>query len=101
MDDVAGEAAEADGEFPAEEEKRTDHDKEAAEEEKCAAEFAKRVHREILPETAEKLFPPRTSVSYYLLVLTSRYVSDKYNTHLLPNDLHAGSRGELRPYLQL
>ena len=44
MNDVAGEAAEAEGEFAAEIEKSTDEDEEASEEEKRAAEFANWVH---------------------------------------------------------
>jgi hypothetical protein len=59
VDDVAGEAAETKGEFSAEIEKSTNEDEKAAEEEKGAAEFAKWVHPEILPETAEGLFPPQ------------------------------------------
>jgi hypothetical protein len=54
MDDVAGEAAEAEGKFSAEIEKGANEDENAAEEEKCAAEFAKRVHPGILPEAAER-----------------------------------------------
>jgi hypothetical protein len=53
MDDVAGEAAEAEGEFASDVKKGAEG----------AAEFAKRVHPGILPEPAEKLFPPRISVS--------------------------------------
>jgi hypothetical protein len=63
VDDVAGEAAETKREFPAKVEKRANKNEKAAEEEKCAAEFAKRVHPEILPEPAEKLFLPRNGVS--------------------------------------
>jgi hypothetical protein len=63
VDDVAGEAAEAERKFSAEIEKSANEDEKAAEEEKCAAEFAKRIHPEILTDPAEKLFPPRTSVS--------------------------------------
>ncbi len=65
MDDVAGEAAEAEGEFAfaSDVKKGADRDEESAENEEGAAEFAKRVHPGILPEPAEKLFPPRISVS--------------------------------------
>ena len=84
MDDIAREAAEAEGEFSAKVKKSANEDEKAAEEEKCAPEFAKRVHPGILPEPAERIFPPRTSVSYFLLVLTSRYLSDKDKTHLSP-----------------
>ena len=59
MDEIAREAAETKGEFSAEIEKSTNEDEKAAEEEKCAPEFAKWVHAEILPETAEGLFPPQ------------------------------------------
>jgi hypothetical protein len=52
MNDVAGEAAETEGEFAAEVEKGADEDEEAAENEEGAAEFAKRVHSGILPEAA-------------------------------------------------
>jgi hypothetical protein len=55
MNDIAGEAAEAEREFSAEIEKSANEDEKAAEEEECAAEFAKRIHPGILPETAEKL----------------------------------------------
>ena len=59
VDDVPGEAAETEREFSAEIEKRAHKDEKAAEEEKCAPEFAKRVHARILPEPAKRLFPPR------------------------------------------
>ena len=52
VDKVAGEAAETEREFSAEVEKRANKDEKPAEEEKCAPEFAKRVHPEILPEPA-------------------------------------------------
>jgi len=44
MDDVAGETAEAERQFAAEKEKRTDEDDKASEDEKRAAEFAEGVH---------------------------------------------------------
>ena len=81
MDDIAGKTAKAKGEFAAKVKKSANKDEESAENQEGAAEFAKRVHPGILPEPAEKLFPPRTSISYFLLVLTSRYLSDKDNTH--------------------
>jgi hypothetical protein len=81
MDDVAGKSSQAEGEFAAKVKKSTNKDEESAKNEEGAAKFAKRVHPGILPEPAEKLFPPRTSVSYFLLVLTSRYLSDTDNTH--------------------
>jgi hypothetical protein len=46
VDDVAGEAAEAEGKFGTEVENRADEDEEGTEEEERAAEFAKRVHAE-------------------------------------------------------
>jgi len=49
MDDVAREAAEAEGEFATKVEKSTGEDKEAAEQQESAAEFAKGVHGGILP----------------------------------------------------
>ena len=101
VDDVAGEAAEAEGEFSTKVKKSANKDKESAENEEGAAEFAKRVHPGILPEPAEKLSLPRTSVSDFLLVLTSRYLSDKDNTHSSPTDVDARLRGELKPYLEL
>jgi hypothetical protein len=57
VDDVAGEAAEAQREFSAEVKHSTDKDEEAAENEEGAAEFAKRVHPGILPETADEDIP--------------------------------------------
>ena len=72
VNDVAGEAAEAERKFSSEIEKSADENEKAAKEEKCAAEFAKRIHAGILPEPAEKLFLPRSSVSHFILVLTSR-----------------------------
>ncbi len=54
MDDVSGEAAEAEGELGAEVENGADQDEEGAEEKERAAEFAKRVHSEILPQAADK-----------------------------------------------
>jgi len=62
VNDVAGKFSKAEGEFSAEIEKSADEDEKTAEEEQGAAEFAKRVHAGILPEPAEKLSPPRTSV---------------------------------------
>jgi hypothetical protein len=101
VDDIAGEAAEAEGEFSAKVKKSANKDEESAENEEGAAKFAKRVHPGILPEPAEKLSPPRTSVATFLLVLTSRYLYDKDNTPSFPNDVPARSREELRPYLEL
>ncbi len=72
VDDIAREAAETKRKFTAEIEKGTNRDEESAENKESATEFAKSVHPGILPEAAERLFPPRTSVSYFLLVLTSR-----------------------------
>ncbi len=46
VDNIAGKAAEAEGELAAEVEKSADEDEEAAEEKKGAAEFAERVHGE-------------------------------------------------------
>jgi hypothetical protein len=63
VDDVAGEAAEAQRKFSAKVKKSADKDGESAENEEGAAEFAKRVHAGILPEPAKRIFPPRTSVS--------------------------------------
>jgi hypothetical protein len=63
MNDVAWQAAETKRKFSAEIEKSANENEKAAEEEKCATEFAKRVHPRILPEPAEKLFPPTTTVS--------------------------------------
>jgi hypothetical protein len=44
MDDIAGETAEAQGEFPAEIQKGTNNGQECAKDEKSAAEFAERIH---------------------------------------------------------
>ena len=63
VDDVAGKFSEAEGEFSAKVKKSANKDEESAENEEGAAEFAKRVHPGILPEPAERIFPPRTSVS--------------------------------------
>ena len=63
MDDIAREAAEAQRELAAKVKKSANKDEESAENEEGAGEFAKRVHPGILPEPAEKLFPPGTSVS--------------------------------------
>jgi hypothetical protein len=101
VDDIAGEAAEAEGEFSAKVKKSANKDEESAENEEGAAKFAKRIHPGILPEPAEKLSQPKTSVSDFSLVLTSRYLSDKDNTHLFSKDVDAQSRRELRPYLEL
>jgi hypothetical protein len=46
VDNIAGKAAEAEGELAAEIEESTDEDEEAAEKKKGAAEFAERVHGE-------------------------------------------------------
>jgi hypothetical protein len=58
VDDVAWKFSEAEGKFSGEVEKSADKDEKAAEEEENAAEFAKRVHPRILPEAADKPFPP-------------------------------------------
>jgi hypothetical protein len=63
MDDIAREAAEAERELAAKVKKSANKDEESAKNEEGAAKFAKRVHPGILPEPAEKLFPPSTSVS--------------------------------------
>jgi hypothetical protein len=63
IDDVAGESSQAEGEFSAKEKKSANKDKESTENEEGAAELAKRVHPGILPEPAERIFPPRASVS--------------------------------------
>ena len=63
MDDVAGKSSKPEGEFAAKVKKRTNKDEESAENEEGAAKLAKRVHPGILPEPADKLFSPRTSVS--------------------------------------
>jgi hypothetical protein len=80
-DDVAGKVAETEGELSTEIQKSAQSDNEPTKNEEGAAEFAERVHPGILPEIAEKLFPPKTAVSLYILVLTSGWISDKYNTH--------------------
>ena len=54
MHDVAGEATEAEGELSAEVENRAEEDQERPEEKERAAEFAKRVHSEILPQAADR-----------------------------------------------
>jgi hypothetical protein len=47
VDDVAGEASQAEGQFSAEKEKCANENDKASEEEECAAEFAERIHNEI------------------------------------------------------
>jgi hypothetical protein len=54
IDDIAGEAAQAEGEFAGEVEKRAHGDEESAGEEEEAAEVAERVHKEILAEEGSK-----------------------------------------------
>jgi len=49
-DDVAGEFAEAEGEFGAEVEKSAGNYKDAAEKEKSAAEVTERIHKSIIEE---------------------------------------------------
>ncbi len=49
VNDVAGEAAEAEGELGAEKENHANDDQECTEEKERAAEFAKGVHSGILP----------------------------------------------------
>jgi hypothetical protein len=71
MDDVAGKFSQAEGQLATEVEKRADEDQESTENEEGTAEFAEGVHPGILPEIAEKLFPPKIFVSLYILVLTS------------------------------
>jgi len=47
MDNVAGEASQAEGQFAAEKEKCANENDKASEEEERAAEFAERIHNEI------------------------------------------------------
>jgi len=53
VNDIAGEAAEAEGKFSAKVKKSANKDEESAENEEGAAEFAKRLHPGILPESTE------------------------------------------------
>ena len=55
VDDVAGKFSQAERELCAKVKKSANKDEESAENEEGAAEFAKRVHPGILPESAEKL----------------------------------------------
>jgi hypothetical protein len=64
MDDVAGEAAEAEREFSAEIKKSTQNDEKSTENENSAAEFANGVHSGILPQAAGKPFGGHI---YYLM----------------------------------
>jgi hypothetical protein len=50
MDDVAGEFSQAKGEFATEKKEGTGQNKEAAKKHESAAEFAKRIHKEIIEE---------------------------------------------------
>jgi hypothetical protein len=50
MDDVAGEFAESEGEFDPEVKQSADDDEDGAEQEKCAAEIAERIHGSIVEE---------------------------------------------------
>jgi hypothetical protein len=59
VDDVAGEAAEAEGELGAEVKNSAGKDQESAEEKERATEFAKRVHSTILSQAADKSFGGR------------------------------------------
>jgi hypothetical protein len=59
MDDIAGKFSEAKREFAAEVQKSAQNNKEPAEDEDGATEFAERVHSGILPETAREPFPPK------------------------------------------
>jgi hypothetical protein len=54
VDDIAGEAAEAEWEFSAEIEKSADEDEEGSENEQSAAEFAERVHKNIVEEMRQR-----------------------------------------------
>ncbi len=56
MHDVAGEAAEAEGELGAEVKNGADEDQESPEEKERATEFAKGIHSRILPQAADKSF---------------------------------------------
>jgi hypothetical protein len=53
MDDVAGEFAEAEGEFGAEIEKSADDYEDGAQKEKSAAEVTERIHEGIIEEAAD------------------------------------------------
>lgn len=50
VDDVAGKSSKAEGEFSADEQKSTDDEEETSEEEEGAAEFAERIHKNIIEE---------------------------------------------------
>jgi hypothetical protein len=57
VDDIAGKAAETEGELSPEVKKSAQKNEESPENENCAAEFAKRVHSRILLQGALKSFP--------------------------------------------
>jgi hypothetical protein len=56
MNDIAGETAEAEGQFTAKVKKSAYNGEEAAENKESAPEFAKGVHRRILPQEANRSF---------------------------------------------
>jgi hypothetical protein len=55
MDDVAGEAAKAEGKPPAKIKKSAQNDEESTENEEGAAEFARGVHSRILPPSGQQI----------------------------------------------
>lgn len=67
IDDVSREAAEAERKFATEIEERANEGDEPAKKEKCAAEFAKRVHEPIIAETLQNF------------TLSCNYSCDKYS----------------------
>ena len=81
MDDVAGEAAETEGEFAAEVEKGAEEDEQAAEEEKRAAEFAKGIHEGIIEEKSSRhaplklrWTPPTSSTALFAFAVERRRI---------------------------
>jgi ArsR family metal-binding transcriptional regulator len=73
MHDVAGKAAEAQRELATEIQQCADENEETTEKEKHAAEFAKRLHREILPEVTCKAFQSGQCIIFNIKVLDILY----------------------------
>jgi hypothetical protein len=78
VDDVTGKAAEAEGQFSAKVKKCAYDDKEPAEHEEGAAEFANRVHCRILPQAVET--SPKAAC-HCLLNIRDIYILSMYGVY--------------------
>jgi hypothetical protein len=93
MDDVAGEAAQAEREFSAEVEKSADEDEEGAEDKESAAEFAERIHEKDcrrIKKRSNEGEPERSLVAMLLGMTTLIGSSDQFEAGKEITDFEGG-----------